>query len=187
VRCAVFPASFAAVSLIAVVAGAQPSDAPEPTPEQRQHQQILALEVARIGLLIGSFGAGAKVSFCGLKWDGFYVIPIVAGFSTLIVSGEAFAGLEAGFLYISGRSYFSLGSLAGFGSLSEYHESDGRDASRGARGFTLRPTFRYRYYWGDVGLEFSAEYPIAWGRPPCSWLCTTQHTGGPVFGVGLGW
>jgi hypothetical protein len=177
--------------LLASLAVLPPEPSGESADEPCWQDRILQPDNLRVSLLLGMSGGvpsgGAKVSLFGLKWDGFYWITAEAGFDTLMfMNNDLFAGTEAGYLLVRGCNYFSIGVMAGVGEVTEYHEDDGRDASKGARGFSLRPIMRFRHYWRGFDLEVSLELPVVFGPAPCEWGCETRHVSYPVLGIGVG-
>jgi hypothetical protein len=201
-----------AITTMAVAAGAaepdpegalpEPASVPgmvvavPPAPLQRMRDRI---GWVRAGALLGGqiehnriAQAGFKLQFFEVDWQSAYAVPLMTAWTFGLGDPGPYnrqidfmVGGEAGFLHRWADDRLMLGvafGLAGGGPWT-------------MAGLALRPTIRYRHYWGRLGVEVSLEVPLIMGKvvhftereftpgEPAGW-----HVSGwlPVLGFSIG-
>ncbi len=183
-------------SATAPAATSVPAQTPEITDERR-----LATDWIRIEALVAASAmGGGRISFVGLKWNGFF-LNLLQGVAVYGLGKDfegqgayVFIGPDLGYLYSSGHHFFSIGTMLGFGYRfwQRPQTSAGQLAVNGGDlGFGFGPIIRYRYYWyygesGRVGLEFSVELPMVVGTKVHFDEGGGFETPLPMVGIGIG-
>lgn len=150
-----------------------PPESTEPAADASDGWRMGPVDWIRAGILMGpqsdpepSVYLGMKLSLCGLDWQHFYLIPFqfTFGGSAQLDGGnvpvylDSMWAAEVGYMHRWTRDEFRLGVAVGYTLGGGYWKDEELE------GAGIRPTVRYRHYWGRVGLEVSLEWPIVIGE-----------------------